>query len=77
MAAFSLAQYVVKAVEEVGREIGALGPDKKAIAVQAILLLIPDSWCPDFLLEPLVSWAVERAVGYMNSRKSKPDESSK
>ena len=65
------AKWVVHAVEEVGAEVGALGPDKKDIAVKAVLALVPDAWCPDWILEPLVSWAIEKAVAALKAKLAK------
>ncbi|MDD5302045.1 MAG: hypothetical protein PHS14_02965 [Elusimicrobia bacterium] len=56
------AGWVVRAVERVGLEAGLLGEDKQQVAVQAILDLVPDRWVPDWLIEPLVRWIVDRAV---------------
>lgn len=56
------APWVVKAVEKAAVAEGLLGPEKQAIAVQAILELVPDRWVPDWLIEPFVAWAVDKAV---------------
>lgn len=72
---FKLAPHVVEEVEAAGKDLGLMGADKKQIAVDVILDLIPDAWAPDWLLEPLVNWAIERAVtelqrkNYWQSRK--------
>lgn len=69
--AFSLAKRVVERVESVGKELNLLGPDKKDIAIDAILALVPDRWAPDWVLRPFLGWAVEKAVEAMKARFSK------
>lgn len=66
------APWVVKAVEKIGIESGLLGVDKQAIAVQVILNLVPDRWVPDWLIEPLVCWVVDRAVVSIRADAAKP-----
>lgn len=60
---------VVKHVEALGKERGLLGADKKKIAVEVVLMLVPDAWCPDWALRPIVGWAVERAVAVLKKAK--------
>lgn len=59
---------VVEHVEILGEELGLIGEDKKALAVQAVLDLVPDRWIPDWVLEPIVGWAVERGVLELKKR---------
>lgn len=59
--AFKIAPEIVSRVKAIGDEYKLLGPDKKKIAVEIIMVLIPDSWFPDFILRRIVAWAVERA----------------
>lgn len=65
---FKAAPHVVEEVEAAGKELGLMGADKKAIAVDVILDLIPDSWVPDWAIAPLVRWLVERAVSELQRR---------
>lgn len=65
---FKAAPHVVEEVEEAGKDLGLMGADKKQVAVDFILDLIPDSWAPDWILEPLVNWAIERAVAELQRR---------
>lgn len=62
MGALSLAGKVAKKVEEVGKAVGLIGEDKKAIAIQIICDLVPDTWVPDSVLDMLLGWAIDRAV---------------
>lgn len=67
---YKLLPTLVDHVEAVGAELKLLGEDKKAIAVEAILAAVPDRWAPDWILRPVVAWAIERAVSaYNNSQK--------
>ncbi len=66
------APWVVKAVEKVGIEAGLLGEDKQQIAVQAILDIVPDRWVPDWMIEPVARWVVDRAVISIKADAAKP-----
>lgn len=54
--------WVVKAVEKAAVEAGLLGPQKQEVAVQAVLALVPDRWIPDWILDPIVRWIIDKAV---------------
>jgi len=69
--AFKVAPVVVERVERIGQQVGLFGTDKKAIAVEAILAIIPDSWVPDWLLRPVIGWAIEKAVKVLNAKLEK------
>lgn len=53
---------IVRHVQILGDEYKLVGEDKKELATEAVLYLIPDRWCPDWILRPMVSWAIEKAV---------------
>ena len=59
---------VLRAVENIAGQTALLGEDKKAIAVHAILELVPDRWIADAILEPFVAFAVERVLQYLKFR---------
>ena len=65
---------IVKEVEKVASAwVGITGKDKKAMAVEAILLLIPPRWyLPKFVLRPLISWAIEAALKEIEKRRKYP-----
>ena len=65
--AVNLAPRVVDRIEKVACELKLCGEDKKAIAVAAVLALVPDRWVSDAILEPFVAWAIER---YLARRKA-------
>lgn len=66
--AWAVVPRVIERVEKLGAELGLIGEDKKAAALEAILLLIPDRWAPDWLLRPLLGWAIERALPLLRKR---------
>ena len=66
--AIKAAPAVVARVQTIGDKLKLLGTDKKAIAVNAILGLIPDTWVPDWLIRPFISWAIEKAVKALKKR---------
>ena len=66
--AWALVPRVIERVEKLAIELGMLGEDKKAAAVEAILLLVPDRWIPDWLLRPLIGWAIEQALPLLRKR---------
>lgn len=49
-------------VQLAGEEWRLVNEDKKALAVQLVLDLVPDRWVPDAVIEPIVGWAIERAL---------------
>jgi len=59
---------VVGLVEKTGKDVGMIGSDKKELAVQIICDLVPDAWVPDWILAPILSWAIEKAVVALQSR---------
>jgi hypothetical protein len=59
---------IVELVEVLGEEYSLIGEDKRALAVEALLILIPDSWAPDWALRPFLGWGVDRAVAEMKKR---------
>ena len=69
---FALAPFVVKEVEEVATADGFKGADKKAMAVSAIMALLPINswpwWCPEWLAKYFINLAIERAVIELNKR---------
>ena len=58
------APVVVEEVESAARAwFGVTGADKKAMAVEAILLVIPDRWWfPDWFARPVIGIAIEQAL---------------
>lgn len=60
---------VVQWVEKFKQERELANQDAKTIAVEAILLLIPDRWVPDAAARPWVGWLVERAYAELKRRK--------
>ena len=66
--AWALVPRVIERVEKLAIELGMLGEHKKAAAVEAILLLVPDRWIPDLLLRPLIGWAIEQALPLLRKR---------
>lgn len=68
LGALAVAPKIVERVENVGADLKLLGSDKKEIAVQAVLALVPDRWVPDWVLAPFVAWAIERAVAALKER---------
>jgi hypothetical protein len=66
------APHVVEELEKAGAALELSGADKKTVAVQLVLELVPDAWAPDWVLEPIVSWAIEKAVAVLKKRQS-PD----
>ena len=70
---FKKAPAVIAEVEKVaGAWVGITGEDKKAMAVEAILLLIPlPSWLPKFFVRAVISWAIEAALKEIEKRRKK------
>lgn len=72
---FELAPRVVKEVEEIGKANGYKGADKKYLAVDVILQLIPADrlpwWMPKPLARYLIGFAIERAVKALRDRLKK------
>lgn len=64
---------VVAEVEKVaGAWQGITGEDKKAMAVEALLLLIPlPKWLPTFFARAVISWAIEAALKEIKKIKTK------
>ncbi len=59
---------VVGLVEKTGKDVGMVGSDKKELAVQIICDLVPDAWVPDWVLAPILGWAIEKAVAALKSK---------
>lgn len=64
----SLIPKVVGLVDKTGKDVGMIGSDKKELAIQIICDLVPDSWVPDWVLAPILGWAIEKAVAALKSR---------
>ena len=62
------APYVVKETQEVGAELGLAGGEKKELAIDVILWIVPDAWAPDWVLRPILGWAIEKAVAVLKAR---------
>ena len=69
--AFALAPRVVAKIEEVRKIAGLTGAQSRDIAISVILELVPDQWLPDWVLAPLLSWAIGKAVDLMKSKLKK------
>jgi len=67
---FKAAPYVVAEVEKAARPwAGITSAEKKAMAVEAIVLLIPlPWWIPKPLARALISWAIESAWKELSRR---------
>lgn len=63
--------WVVREVEKAADEVGLFASEKQEVAVQAILVLVPDRWVPDWLIEPFVRWAIDAAVEAMKKDAAK------
>ena len=67
-----VAQEVVRAVEDLADELPGkiTGEEKKAIAMEAIMLLLPDLpwWAPSWLVRMLLGRAIDAAVGFWNEK---------
>jgi len=70
---FKAAPAVVEEVEKAASAWASItGEDKKAMAVEAILLIVPlPSWLPTFIARALISWAIEAALKEIAKRKKK------
>lgn len=64
----ALAPKVVSMVEKTAGDLNLISSDKKALAVQIICNLVPDTWVPDWVLAPIVSWIIERAVSALQTK---------
>ncbi len=64
----SLVPKVVGLVEKTGKDVGMIGSDKKELAIQIICDLVPDAWVPDWVLAPILGWAIDKAVAALKSR---------
>lgn len=62
---------VVEDVEAAGQVLGIKGADKKRLAIDIICGLVPDSWVPDWVLAPILSWAIDKAVVALKAKLAK------
>jgi len=60
---------VVQWANRLKEEKQLAGQDAKKIAVEALLLLVPDRWVPDVVARPYVGWVVERAYAELKRRR--------
>lgn len=62
--AVQCAGYVVPYIEK--QHSALAGVDKKALAVEIILALVPmPPWLPELVVRPILSWIIEKAVAAM------------
>lgn len=67
LAILRLVPDIVKSVESASKQYGIKGADKKALAVEVALNLVPlPWWLPKPLLKLVLDYAIEAAVGELN-----------
>lgn len=70
LGAFAAISHVVEEVEKAAKSLGLVGPDKKEAAIQIILEIVPDRYCPDAILRVILSFLIDSAVAKINARKA-------
>ena len=67
---FRAIPWVVDRVEVEAKELNIKGTSKKELAIDILVLLIPDTWLPDWVLRPLLSYLINKAVEKLNEKVS-------
>src|SRR5688572_27253364 len=59
---------IVRHVEVIAVTRSLDGQQKKKLAVEVALKLIPDRWAPDWVLRPAIGWIIEQGVDEVKRR---------